>query len=53
MPPEINNENANLELRSHIDMAKEDLTNISNNIYYKMKKELNKYPQFASEESET
>ena len=41
-----------LELRSHLDNAKNDLTTISNNIQHKIKQELTKYPQFAAEESE-
>eukprot|EP00347_Sterkiella_histriomuscorum_P009898 403339453 len=41
-----------LELRSHLDMAKNDLTTISKDIHSKLQQEVNKYPQLASEESE-
>lgn len=36
-----------LELRSQLDNAKSDLTQIQQNIENKIKMEINKYPQFA------
>jgi hypothetical protein len=41
-----------LELRSHLDMAKSDLNQMHQDIENKIKMEINKYPQFAQEESE-
>ncbi|TNV85903.1 hypothetical protein FGO68_gene4764 [Halteria grandinella] len=41
-----------LELRSHLDMAKSDLNMMHQDIENKIKMEINKYPQFAQEESE-
>lgn len=41
-----------LELRSQLDVAKSDLTHIQKTIESQIKKEINKYPQFANEESE-
>ena len=61
MPSDINFNNTHskqhqdtidLELRSQLDMAKNDLTVLHNNLHQKFKQEVNKYPQFAQEDSE-
>ena len=41
-----------LELRSQLDIAKNDLSQVQRDIESKIKQEINKYPQFAQEESE-
>ena len=39
------------ELRTHLESAKQDLNQVKEDIEHRIKQEINKYPQFAEEES--
>lgn len=50
-PPLHFQETMELELRSHLESAKNDLNQVKCEIEHRIKQEINKYPQFAEEES--